>query len=61
VREKSPVLTKDGGFVNFHDNAVVLINKETGGVIGTQIKGVVSRVILDKGYNEITSKAIGVL
>lgn len=61
VREKSPVQTPDGGYVQFEDNAAVLINKESGSMIGTQIKGTVSRVILKRGYNEIGSKAAGVV
>ena len=61
VRKKSPLLTSDGGYVQFEDNAIVLINKETKAMIGTKVKGPVSRILLDQGYNEITSKSMGAI
>jgi len=61
VRTKSPALTKDGGYVCFEDNAVVLINKESGSMVGTQVRGTVSRVVVERGFNEIGSKSAGVI
>lgn len=50
----------DGSNVSFGDNACVLINKNTSEPLGTRIMvndGVVSRELMDKGFNKICSLA----
>lgn len=50
----------DGSNVSFGDNACVLINKNTGEPLGTRIMandGIVSRELLNKGYNKICALA----
>ncbi|MCX8034736.1 MAG: 50S ribosomal protein L14 [Candidatus Dojkabacteria bacterium] len=56
VRTKKEFRRKDGTYIKFDDNAVVLINK-AGEPIGTAVFGPIAREIKDKGYNKIASLA----
>jgi len=56
VRTKKEVRRKDGSYIRFDDNAVVLLN--TGGELrGTRIFGPVARELRDKQFLKIVSLA----
>ena len=61
VRTRKETSRKDGTFVRFDDNAVVIIDKETKEPKGTRIFGPVARELRVKGYNKIISLAPEVL
>ena len=60
VRTKNKLRRKDGSYINFDDNAVVLLNN-AGDPRGTRIFGPVARELRDKGYMKIVSLAPEVL
>lgn len=60
VRTKNKLRRKDGSYINFDDNAVVLLNAG-GDPRGTRIFGPVARELRDKGYMKIISLAPEVL
>lgn len=60
VRTKHKLRRKDGTYINFDDNAVVLLN-QAGDPRGTRIFGPVARELRDKGYMKIVSLAPEVL
>jgi large subunit ribosomal protein L14 len=54
VRTRKEVRRKDGSYIRFDDNAVVLLNT-TGEMIGTRIFGPVARELREKQYMKIVS------
>ena len=60
VRTKKKLRRKDGSYINFDDNAVVLLNISDE-PRGTRIFGPVARELRDKGYMKIVSLAPEVL
>ena len=60
VRTKTPVRRRDGSFVRFDDNAVVMIDKQ-GEPIGSRIFGPVERSVKYRGFLKIISCAKEVL
>ncbi len=56
VRTKKEVRRKDGSYIRFDDNAVVLIN-QAGEPKGTRIFGPVARELRDRGFMRIVSLA----
>ncbi len=60
VRTKNKLRRKDGSYISFDDNAVVLLNN-TDDPRGTRIFGPVARELRDKGYMKIVSLAPEVL
>ncbi len=60
VRTKSKLRRKDGSYISFDDNAVVLLNNADD-PRGTRIFGPVARELRDKGYMKIVSLAPEVL
>ena len=62
VRVKKAYQRKDGSYIRFDDNAVVLIN-EDGTPKGTRVFGPVARELRDKGdrYMKIVSLAVEVI
>jgi len=60
VRTKKEVRRKDGSYIRFDDNAVVLLNASDE-PRGTRIFGPVARELRDKGYMKIISLAPEVL
>ena len=60
VRTKKEVRRKDGSYIRFDDNAVVLLNT-AGEMSGTRIFGPVARELRDKKYMKIVSLAPEVL
>ena len=60
VRTKKQLRRKDGSYISFDDNAVVLLNNSDD-PRGTRIFGPVARELRDKGYMKIVSLAPEVL
>ena len=60
VRTKKELRRKDGSYIRFDDNAVVLLSA-TGEPRGTRIFGPVARELRDKDYMKIVSLAPEVL
>ena len=60
VRTTFPTRRKDGSYIRFDDNAVVLLNNSDE-PRGTRIFGPVARELRDKGYMKIVSLAPEVL
>jgi large subunit ribosomal protein L14 len=57
VRQKTPFRRKDGSYVRFDENAVIIINKETGEPIANRVFGPIPRELGEKGYQKIISLA----
>jgi len=57
VRQKKAYRRKDGSYIRFDDNSVVLIEKGKKEPIAGRIFGPIPREISEKGYQSITSKA----
>ena len=60
VRTKNKLRRKDGSYISFDDNAVVILNAADD-PRGTRIFGPVARELRDKGYMKIISLAPEVL
>ena len=60
VRVKKEIRRKDGSYIRFDDNAVVLLTA-TGEMRGTRILGPVARELRDKDFMKIVSLAPEVL
>ncbi len=60
VRTRNHVRRKDGSYISFDDNAVVLLNN-AGDPRGTRIFGPVARELRDRGHSRIVSLAPEVL
>ena len=60
VRTKNKLRRKDGSYIRFDDNAVVILN-QADDPRGTRIFGPVARELRDKGYMKIISLAPEVL
>jgi large subunit ribosomal protein L14 len=57
VRTKNVYRRKDGSYLRFDENAVVLVDKTKHEPIGTRVFGPIPREISEKGYQSITSLA----
>ncbi|MCL5016158.1 MAG: 50S ribosomal protein L14 [Patescibacteria group bacterium] len=55
VRTKTPLRRKDGSYVRFDENAVVLVDKKE--PKATRIFGPVPRELKEKGYDKVVSLA----
>lgn len=55
VRQRAPLRRKDGSYVRFDDNAVVIIDKKE--PRATRIFGPIPREIKERGYDTIASLA----
>jgi len=60
VRTRKEIRRKDGSYVRFGDNAVVLIKRD-GDMIGTRVFGPVPRELREKGFTKIISLAAEVV
>lgn len=60
VRQRKEFGRKDGSFVRFDDNAVVIVDKD-GQPKGTRIFGPIARELRERGYQKIISQAPEVL
>lgn len=56
VRTRKELRRKDGSYVRFDDNAVVLLNQQ-GEPLGTRVFGPVARELREKGFTRIISLA----
>lgn len=57
VRQKNAFRRKDGSYVRFDENAIVLLDKVKHEPLGGRIFGPIPREIQEKGYNQIISLA----
>lgn len=57
VRQKKPFRRKDGTYIKFDENSVVIINKETKEPIANRIFGPIPRELVEMGYQQIASLA----
>lgn len=57
VRQKQPFRRKDGSYIYFDENAVVIVDKEKKEPKATRVFGPVPREISDLGYQKIASLA----
>jgi large subunit ribosomal protein L14 len=57
VRQKKPFRRKDGSYIRFDENSVVIVNKETGEPVANRVFGPVSRELTEMGYQQVTSLA----
>ena len=61
VRTRKETRRKDGTYVRFDDNAIVLIDKKSKEPKGTRIFGPIARELRAKGFTKIISLALEVL
>lgn len=57
VRQKQPFRRKDGSYIRFDENAVVIVDKEKKEPKAGRIFGPIPREIADAGYQRIVSLA----
>ena len=57
VRQKKPFRRKDGSYVKFDENSVVIVDKEKNEPIANRIFGPIPREIGEAGYQTIISLA----
>lgn len=57
VRQKKAFRRKDGSYIRFDENAVVIIEKEKQDPIAGRIFGPIPRELLEKGFQKISSLA----
>ncbi|MBU6426753.1 50S ribosomal protein L14 [Patescibacteria group bacterium] len=57
VRQSKPTRRKDGSYVRFDENAVVVLEKGKKEPLAGRIFGPIPREIADKGFKTIASKA----
>ena len=57
VRTKKEIRRKDGSYIRFDDNAVVILDADGTNPKGTRIFGPVARELREKGYMKIVSLA----
>ena len=57
VRQRKPFRRKDGSYVRFDDNAVVIVEKEKREPKATRVFGPIPREIAEVGYQKIVSLA----
>lgn len=57
VRQVAPLRRKDGSYVRFDENAVVLVEKDKKEPKATRVFGPIPREVVEKGYQKIGSLA----
>lgn len=57
VRQVSPLRRKDGTYIRFDENAVIIVDKEKKEPIGARIFGPIPRELGELGYQKIISLA----
>lgn len=57
VRQKKPVRRRDGSYLSFDDNAVVIIEKEKKEPRANRVFGPIPRELAERGYQKIVSLA----
>jgi len=61
VRQRQPLRRRDGSYVRFDDNAVVILDKDKKEPRGGRIFGPIPREIQERGYSKIISLAAEVV
>jgi len=61
VRQRKPFRRKDGSYISFDDNAVVIIEKGKLEPKGNRIFGPIPRELAERGYQKISSLAPEIL
>jgi len=61
VRQKKSYRRKDGSYIRFDDNAVVILDEKTKNPRGTRIFGPIPREIKEMGFTKITNMAKSVV
>lgn len=57
VRQRKPFRRKDGSYIRFDENAVVLVEKEKKEPKANRVFGPIPREVVDRGYQKIGSMA----
>ncbi|RJQ32655.1 50S ribosomal protein L14 [Candidatus Parcubacteria bacterium] len=57
VRQRNAFRRKDGSYIRFDENAIVLLDKAKHEPLGGRIFGPIPREIQEKGFNQIASLA----
>jgi len=57
VRQKAPFRRKDGSYIRFDENAVVIVNKEKKEPVAGRVFGPIPRELGEAGYQKIISLA----
>lgn len=57
VRQKKAFRRKDGSYIRFDENSVVIINKDTREPVANRVFGPVPRELTEMGYQSISSLA----
>ena len=57
VRQRSPFRRKDGSYIRFDENAVVIIDKAKREPLAGRVFGPIPREVAEKGFQEIASRA----
>lgn len=61
VRQKQPFRRKDGSYIKFDDNAVVIVDKVKKEPRANRVFGPIPRELTEKGYQKIASMAPEIL
>jgi len=61
VRQKKALRRKDGSYIRFDDNAIVIVDKDNMTPKGTRVFGPIARELRDKGFMKAISLAPEVL
>jgi large subunit ribosomal protein L14 len=61
VRQKQALRRKDGSYIRFDDNAVVIVDKEKQEPVANRVFGPVTRELQEQGFQKIASMAPEVL
>jgi large subunit ribosomal protein L14 len=57
VRQRKPFRRKDGSYIRFDENSVVIINKQTKEPIANRVFGPVPRELSEMGFQKISGMA----
>lgn len=57
VRQRSPYRRKDGSYIRFDENAVVIVDKAKGEPLAGRVFGPIPREVAEKGFQSVASKA----
>ena len=61
VRQRKPFRRKDGSYIRFDENAVVILEKGKKDPLAGRVFGPIPRELSEKGFHSITSKAAEVV
>lgn len=57
VRQTKAMRRKDGSYIRFDENAVVIVDKNKHEPVGGRVFGPVPREVMEKGFQSVASKA----